>query len=223
MKHSVKKSHTRKSDLTVSSNWQMQVRRKFSGQLAEQLPPIVDGFSLARLANEEAFQVNQWREREELVRVKRKLVLLEYGIDGEWTCENAEILARRLLREFVPGFDVADPNKPTRPGRPDEWTILRESALVHAMMVEKQKSPRLNKRQLAAKLAKREPWKTFCSSMENPSDTLRRRDQTARKAKRSVILFARVYEDEGAGRRPPGSYDEIVQSVFSPSGVIAYR
>lgn len=210
----------RNAKAETQPQWKPQVQRKFTGALAEPLPPIfIWTFSLLdNTASREA----AWREREALVEAKRKLVLQEYGIAGEWSPETAEVLARRLLREFVPGFDVADPNK-KQPSRPQSWTDWRDDALVHAMTLAAKKHPLLNQQQLAGKLVKLEPWKSFCAEMSNPADTLKRRYQKVKATRPVSRTYQRIYEEEQSGLRPKGAYDEMVMFLFKPEGVIPYR
>lgn len=210
----------RNAKAETQPQWKPQVQRKFAGALAEPLPPIFT-WTFSLLDNK-ASREAAWREREALVEAKRKLVLQEYGIAGEWSPETAEVLARRLLREFVPGFDVADPNK-QQACRPKAWTDWRDQALVHAMMLAAQKHPLLNQKQLAGKLAKIEPWKTFCVSMTGTADTLVRRYQRVKKKHPRPLLFLRIYREEQTGQRPKGAYDEMVMMFFKSEQAIPYR
>lgn len=219
---------------TELAQWNLQVKRKFSGALAEPLPPILsNNFSLASLVPDPAKEKRHWDERELLVQAKRQLVLKEYGIDGHWSLENAEILARRLLREFVPGFDVANPNK--KVGRTKHWTWGRESVLLHHMKIAAKRHPSFNEERLAAKLQEQKsnddspswpiyrPWPTFCKQENITTLTLLRQYQRAKKTIGRAATLERIFAEEQAGQRKKGEYDRFVKLFFSDAKPIRYR
>jgi hypothetical protein len=187
--------------------------KKFTGSLNEPFEPILLGL----ITEQEARS-----QRQPLLNEKLALILKHYGIAERDSEYQMEALAHCLLRDFVPGFQVADPNKGV--GRKQVWNVVRLSFLVCEMRrcISQTTIPRT---ELAAAriLAKKDPWKTICAmtSHEKQGDGEDERAETLRRlyttAKGKTPDFAsRKYERQKAGRplNKFDSYDSMLKSLI---------
>ena len=180
--------------------------KKFDGVLAEPLPPIFIQ-PMRVFLGLDGSSPEEKEARERLLKQKIALIKQHYGIDESTHEKSMEQLAYRLLKDFVPGFQVANPHAVK--GRPLVWSPFRISFLVREMnvcMAEKKRSAS----DAANLLAKREPWKALCAmtkAEENPAEVLRKKFTDARDLTDPAHMSAaiiRASEDEG--RSPAGTY-----------------
>lgn len=188
---------------------------KFRGLLNEPLKPILtDNLAdfLRGSPNPDLLQ-----KRQELVEQKLEQVFAHYAIEDGGTAIAFQRLALCLLREFIPGFQIADPN--VGAGRGLMWTADRLSFLVNEMELY-MSSKKTGATHAAQVLAKRDPWKTLCSSSgadTNPAEVLRSRYQQA--LKKGIPRFAtHLYQRELDGDRPPGTYASVLKAISNKKG-----
>jgi hypothetical protein len=185
---------------------------KFKGKLNQRLEPIFFGI----ISEEEARQ-----QRAPLIAERLALILEHYGIADTNHEQQMTKLAHCLLRDFVKGFQVADPYKSV--GAKSVWNVVRRSFLVCEMeRCIAQTTPPRTELEAARLLAQKEPWKTICamgahqkggSRLDEAAETLRRRYSIS---KRSTPDFARrQYERQITGRRRNkfDSYDSMLLHI----------
>ncbi len=184
--------------------------KKFIGLLNEPLKPITTD-NLADFLRGSP-NPDFLRERNELEKEKLRQVFAHYAIKEADALGRYQRLAMCLLRDFVPGFQVKDPNVSV--GRERVWTVDRLSFLLHEMELY-MGLKKAGAKQAAQVLSKREPWKTLCASSgaeTDPAEVLRTRYQNALKA--NTPRFAEhLYAREQAGDRKPGTYASALKGV----------
>lgn len=190
--------------------------KELKGKLNERLEPIFLGV----ISEDEATE-----RRARLVAERMALILEHYAIADADPLQQMTALAHCLLRDYVKGFQVADPNKTV--GAKSVWNVARVSFLVCEMercMAET--NPRRLEDEAAKLLAGREPWKTICAMsthdkaayrkgdrLDETAETLRRRYSAS---KHTAPDFAhRKYERQISGRRLSkyDSYDSMLLSL----------
>lgn len=190
--------------------------KKLEGKLNERLEPIFLGL----ISEDEARE-----RRAPLIAERMALILEHYQITGASPEQQMTALAHCLLRDYVKGFQVADPNK--KVGAKGVWNAVRTSFLVCEMerCMAETKPHRLAD-EAARLLADREPWKTICAMsthdktgyrkgkrLDETAETLRHRYSAV---KRTAPDFARrKYERQISGRRLSkyDSYDSALLSL----------
>lgn len=190
--------------------------KELTGKLNERLEPIFLGL----VSEDEAMA-----RRAQLVAERMALILEHYRITDANPDQQMTVLANCLLRDYVKGFQVADPNKTV--GAKSVWNVVRVSFLVCEMercMAET--NPRRREDEAAKLLARREPWKTICAMSTHDKASYRqgnRLDETAESLRRRYSVskltapdFARrQYERQISGRRRSkyDSYDSMLMSL----------
>jgi len=185
--------------------------KELKRKLNERLEPIFLGL----ISEDEARE-----RRAPLVAERMALILEHYRITDANPDQQMTALAHCLLRDYVRGFQVADPNKTV--GAKGVWNAVRVSFLVCEMerCMAETKPPRTAKG--AAKLlAQKEPWKTICamSAHEGKGDRLDETAETLRRrysaSKRTAPDFARrKYQRQISGRRL-GKHDSYGSMLLS--------
>lgn len=196
------------------------VTKKFTGELAEPLKPMFRG----GLLSTGPFSHDDVRERAALQVRKMQLLAAHYGVENQDVNLQTLCVALELAKEFVPGFQVADPNK--HDGRPQVWTELREGFLIIEMEKEQRKGDGCSVSDAASKLSKRTPWKQICA-LARPQDaagTLRKRYYSARRTNRwqNVLRDSNEYQ-KLLDQADDGIYADILNSLHLEAQKIMYR
>lgn len=200
-------------------------RPKFKGLLAEPLPPIVE--SKLGAAFGQPFLRHQVTSRASLLHKKLRLIMAHYELGSDTNdATNTRLLALHLLRDFVPGFQVADPNSSSS-RRKKTWTPYRLSFLQVEMekLLKSRRGRYLhNEKSAASALAKTEPWRSVCALNESrePAEVLRQRySQAKRENSQTTFTAPMLLAAEEEGSLPRGTYDAALAELakYKPEAI----
>ena len=186
--------------------------KKFSGPLGQPMTPfMIDLFRQQIGAPPDKDLI---KKRIDLIFEKKAMILNHYGIREGTYAEKMVQLADALLRDFVPGFQVANPFVTL--GRKTVWTPFRLSFLRYELKQHMLKK-KCNVQSAAKALARVEPWKTLCdrtNASDDPAEVLRKRYYSAATRTDVIFLSAEIIKAlEAEGTKPTGEYDGALKGL----------